>query len=150
MKPLLKSASTLLTASLIASCTSSQIKTDANIQSAQSTITPLLLGQWHIEYIKGKPVMDRSPAGFIFAENGKLTGNASCNNVMSNYKQQASLLTIGAATTSKKLCAPALMAQEAQFLNALSRVNHFKMKHALLYLYNSEEKIIFRASKLSR
>ncbi|MFQ6370755.1 META domain-containing protein [Shewanella sp. YIC-542] len=98
-----------------------------SVSACQSLTTPpitatQLLGDWHIQQINGQPVVDFSPAQLTFAENGKLSGNNSCNNFFGRYQLQAQQLHLMPAGSTMKACVDVLMAQEQQVMQLLPQV----------------------------
>jgi heat shock protein HslJ len=102
------------------------LATVAGIAGCTSTIAasgqPELMGAWTVEYIGERPVIDNSPAYIEFAEEGRAGGNASCNRFTGAYVLSGSSLSFSNMASTKKMCFPALMEQEARFLAALEWV----------------------------
>jgi len=109
-----------------------------------------LIGTWQVEFIKTRPVIDRSPAQLIFSNTNRLSGSATCNNISSSYNHNHNkkTLSIGPAAVTRKMCAPALMNQETNYLSALSLVKHYQIKQSMLYLFDEHDVILFKASKV--
>ncbi|MCU0506966.1 MAG: META domain-containing protein [Anaerolineae bacterium] len=55
----------------------------------------------------------------VFDAEGKLTGNAGCNNYNASYTVDGDKIDIGPAITTRMSCAPDIMTQEAAYLKAL-------------------------------
>jgi heat shock protein HslJ len=64
----------------------------------------------------------------VFSEDGKLTGNAGCNTYSGSYTVDGDKLDIGPVITTKKACAPDIMAQEAAYLRALEAATVFAIQ----------------------
>jgi heat shock protein HslJ len=64
----------------------------------------------------------------LFAD-GKVSGSAGCNNYSASYEVSDSLITIGPAMATRMQCAEpeGIMAQEQEFLQALSAVTQYKL-----------------------
>jgi heat shock protein HslJ len=64
-----------------------------------------------------------------FSEEGRVAGNAGCNNYMGTFTHGDGTITFTALASTKKLCpAPeGVMAQEAQFLKALESAATYRM-----------------------
>ncbi|MEI6859106.1 MAG: META domain-containing protein [Shewanella sp.] len=97
------------------------------LSACQSTAEPELqdielTGIWHIEVIAGRPVIDYSPAQFIFSHNGKFSGNNSCNSFFGRYSLQGSSITLSPAGSTMKACVDALMNQEQRIMTAIPKV----------------------------
>jgi len=83
---------------------------------------------WHVTgYNNGKQavvsVLRDTTLTMAFAEGGKVSGSAGCNNFMGTYQGSGSALTFGPAAATRKMCAQeGVMEQEQQFLRALETV----------------------------
>ena len=104
-------------------------------------------GSWLVEWIAERPVVEYSPASLTFGEEGRLSGNASCNRIMATYTVDGDRLTIGPARATRMLCPPALMEQEQRFLAALEEVARAEIRNELLYLYSAEARELFRGPR---
>jgi heat shock protein HslJ len=104
-------------------------------------------GSWLVEWIAERPVVDYSLASLTFGEEGRLSGNASCNLIMATYTVDGDQLTIGPARVTRKLCPPALMDQEQRFLAALEDVVRAEIRNELLYLYSADARELLWASR---
>jgi heat shock protein HslJ len=130
-----------LVAILIAGCSSVNIN-----DSSQG-----LIGEWHIEYIAGRPVIDYSPATITFTEDLKLAGNASCNRYFGSYTLNNDKLKIGSPMGSTMMmCAEALMDQEGRMMKALEAVETMRLENGLLILVDSSQKEMIRASRVEK
>ena len=56
---------------------------------------------------------------------GRAYGNAGCKHWFASYEQQGDRLTFGPAGSTRKLCAPAIMEQEARCLASLESVERW-------------------------
>jgi heat shock protein HslJ len=127
------------------------LATMAGIAGCTSTTAaagkPDLMGDWTVEYIGERPVIDNSPAYIEFAEEGRVSCNASCNRFTGAYVLSGSSLTFSNMASTRKMCFPALMEQEARFLAFLERVAKVQMQNGLLLLLDVEGVSIFKASR---
>jgi hypothetical protein len=64
--------SVLLSLFIVAGC-----GVDKANEEQPDSVPPVLGGPWFVEYIGDRPVIDRSPANFLFGENGQVTGSAA-------------------------------------------------------------------------
>lgn len=81
---------------------------------------PLLTSrEWVVEDINAGGVIDRSHATLTFSEDGKLSGNTSCNRYFGEYQLRGDRLSFTPLGTTRMACPEALMNQEQRFLNAL-------------------------------
>lgn len=139
-----------LTLLFLSACTPQPETSKSNI-AAEPITKEDLNGEWYIEYIEGSPVFDRSPATLNFAENNQLSGNASCNRIMSSYSynaQENDKIVINAGAVTQKMCFEASMRQEQKYLAALPKVTNFDIKNEMLLLMDDDEKVMFKASKI--
>jgi len=107
---------------------------------------------WMVEYIEGTPVIKSSSATITFTKEGKVSGNSSCNRLMSSYqlvqadKEQNSRLTFSQTAGTMMMCPEAIMLQEQQFLKALSKVSQVKIQNGFLLLLDDNQSLIIKAS----
>ena len=75
-------------------------------------------------------VLDGSDVTAIFGADGKLAGSGGCNNYTADYQVDGSSLHIGAAASTRKLCAEpqGVMEQEAAYLKALERAATYQIQ----------------------
>ena len=86
---------------------------------------PTINGEWAIEDIANRGVIDASPATLHFLPEGRLAGNASCNQIMGSYVIKGTSLTIEPAGTTMMACPEALMNQERRLLDMLPTIVRF-------------------------
>ena len=77
---------------------------------------------YRVEWIGERPLIDRSHLTLTLGADGRAYGNAGCNHWFASYSLDGDALSFGAAGSTRKLCAPALMEQEARFLDSLGQV----------------------------
>lgn len=78
---------------------------------------------WLVEDIDRKGIIDSSRVSLRFGADGSISGSASCNAYFGSYRLDGKKLTITSAIVgTRKRCAPALMMQEARFINSLTHV----------------------------
>jgi heat shock protein HslJ/uncharacterized lipoprotein YbaY len=82
-------------------------------------------GEWVVEDIGGKGIIDRSRATLNFGEDGRVTGRASCNTYGASWKLSGEGFTIGKGQATLMACSPALDNQEREFLRLLEAVQRF-------------------------
>jgi heat shock protein HslJ len=83
--------------------------------------------EWSVERIDGKPIAAGSKVTLAFAEDGRLSGEASCNRLAGEYSLTGEGLTIAAAATTRMACVDAVANQERDFLAALGKVQGFSI-----------------------
>jgi heat shock protein HslJ len=128
--------SVVLIVSLLAACT----------MQPEKRFQDELIGNWRIELIKDKPVVDFSAASLRFEEDGTLSGNASCNILSSTYIVDGNKVTLNEGAVTRKMCFEALMEQENRMLIAMKEVRTARIKDAMLYLEGEGGELIYRAA----
>jgi heat shock protein HslJ len=125
------------------------ISTTLTACNSPSTLPPIekLPGSWLISSIQDKPVIANSRATLVFTEENKLTGSASCNNISTSYSSQNNTLKIAPIATTRKMCAPALMKQEAILLQSLSKVKRFQLQNGELSLFDQQGSLQLKAKR---
>ena len=106
-----------------------------------------LPGTWLVGSIQGKAVIAKSKAQLIFTNKNMLTGSASCNNISTRYSSQNSTLKIGPIATTRKMCSPSLMDQEAVLLKALSKVKRFQLNNGELSMFDQQGALQLKAKR---
>jgi len=104
-------------------------------------------GSWHIESAQGQPVIDYSPAQLIFAADGTLSGNNSCNEFFGQYQLEGSRLTLSPAGHTMKACVDALMHQEQRVMQAMEQITLAQESKGKLVLKDDNGKIQLVLSK---
>ena len=107
-----------------------------------------LQGTWLFEYVAGLPVIDRSPARIEFHGDGRVSGNASCNQISGGYELSGPGLIIGEVAATRRMCHETLMNQELRVLQTLPDVTAWTIENDLLSLLDAGGAEIFRASRI--
>jgi putative lipoprotein len=82
---------------------------------------------WTVEDISGRGVIDGAPATLAFGQDGRLSGDTSCNRYFADYRVDGTKLAIGSAGVTRRACAPAIMDQERRFLELLKAVGSYRI-----------------------
>ena len=88
----------------------------------------LLLGDWTVTSIDGAPPIADTEPTLAFAEDGQLSGAASCNRFFGGYTLTGEGLGIGALGTSMMACEEPVMAQERAVTEILEGVTNFAIE----------------------
>jgi heat shock protein HslJ/uncharacterized lipoprotein YbaY len=83
--------------------------------------------EWMVQDINGKGIVDQSRATLNFGADGRVAGRSSCNNYTAQYTLTGEGLTVSKAAGTMMACDPALMQQEALFLDVLQNVRRFDL-----------------------
>lgn len=105
-----------------------------------------LVGNWRIEMIKDRAVVDFSAAILRFKADGTLSGNASCNSLSSRYTVDGSNISLAEGAVTRKMCLDALMEQESRMLTALQDVRSARIENDMLYLEGDGGELIYKAA----
>jgi len=89
------------------------------------TDTALQGGEWVVEDIDARGVIDRSRATLVFDTDGRLGGRGSCNSYSGSYTLAGQRLTVGPLATTMMACAEALMNQERRFFEIIMAVDGY-------------------------
>ena len=107
-----------------------------------------LFGNWLIEDIEGRGVVDNAQTTIEIARDGSTTGSTGVNRYMAKATIEGQNIKIepGPATT-RAAGPPALMDQESKFLAALSKVKQYRIDNTgRLHLDDDDGRTLLRAS----
>ena len=85
----------------------------------------LLSGDWKVVAIDGQPPIADTEPSLSFGEDGKVSGNASCNRFFGGFTLTGEGLSFGAMGASMMMCEDAVMAQEQAMLAILQGATGF-------------------------
>jgi heat shock protein HslJ len=107
-------------------------------------------GRWLAEDILGGGVIDRLQSTVEIAADGRASGSGGCNRIGGKAVIKGSNITFGAMFSTKMACPPAVMNQEAKFLNALSQTRSFRVDQGerKLYLMDAAGKVVVRLAAM--
>jgi heat shock protein HslJ len=89
----------------------------------------LLQGEhWSVMEIDGAPLAAGSKVTLAFAQDGRLSGDASCNRFTGEYSLSGEGLAIKPAATTRMACPDAVINQERSFLATLGNVHGFSFE----------------------
>ncbi len=83
-------------------------------------------GEWKVEDIGGRGIIDFSHVSLTFGHDGRITGDTGCNSYSVPYEVSGDRLSIGQGISTQRACLPALGNQERNFLQILSKVTRFE------------------------
>ncbi|OEC35240.1 heat shock protein HslJ [Pseudomonas cuatrocienegasensis] len=92
---------------------------------ASQAVTLQTDSTYQVEWIGERPLIDRSHLTMTLGSDGRAYGNAGCNHWFASYSLEGERLTFGPAGSTRKLCAPAIMEQEARFLASLETLQRW-------------------------
>lgn len=122
---------------LLASCASMTANEPLNI-----------LGEWRIEYIGERPVIDHSPATIAFEKGGKFGGNAGCNRYFGSFTLAGAELQIdkGIGSTRMMCAVEALMEQENRLFQVLPMAATVSLDNGLLLITDNAGQQLLKAA----
>lgn len=82
-----------------------------------------------------------------FTEDGKINGNAGCNEYFSNYEVDANELSISAIGSTKMFCGDGLMAEETAFLTALEKAASYRISGDSLQIFAADDSTLISFSR---
>jgi putative lipoprotein len=88
----------------------------------------LTVREWVVESIDGRGVIDSSRTTLAFAPDGQVAGRAGCNRYSGVYRLQGSTVGFSGVATTRMMCGPALMEQEARFLKTLGLLTAWRLQ----------------------
>lgn len=121
-----------------------QVRLTINGQSYQGCGgNPLRLirgAEWVVEDLAAEGIIDRSRLTLRFMDDNRIAGQASCNRYTGRYQlTDDGGIDVGQLTTTRMACAPALMAQEVRFIEALEQASKVRIgPHGELLLFTSD------------
>jgi heat shock protein HslJ len=126
-----------LTASFGVSCTSVRHYPVLSNAEASFRKTPSLIGtEWLLTDLPGTTVIATSKASFSVLENGRASGNGSCNRFTAAIEINGSTIKFGPVASTRMVCGDeSLTAQESKFLEFLSAANRFEMSDPYLLVF---------------
>jgi len=105
--------------------------------------------KWYLLEIEGDVEIfvlnEKEPYIELDLESHKIGGNASCNNFFSDYFIDGNSIEFGTIATTMMAC-PDDSNQEYRFLQALERIETFKIIDDMLYLYEGYNPILIFSS----
>lgn len=104
--------------------------------SATSVVAPaegtpprdLTVREWVVESIDGRGVVDNSRTTLTFDPKGQIAGRAGCNRYTGSFKLQGASFEVKGVATTRMICVPALMDQEARFLKSLDAASTWRLQ----------------------
>jgi putative lipoprotein len=113
---------------------------------------PALVGPvWIAEDIDRCGVIDNLQSHVRFWPDGRVEGSGGCNVFSGGYRLDGDQLEIGSdgfeVATTLRACPPAVMDQEARFMDALTRVRAWRVERGLLFLLDADGQTISRLWK---
>jgi putative lipoprotein len=94
--------------------------------------------RWVAESITGEPSAEGVTSTVAFAADGKVSGNAGCNDYFGSYALEGDSIGFGHMGATQKMCVhEEFMEQEARFLEALNRAERYSVDDGVLVIYST-------------
>ena len=101
---------------------------------------PQLAGnEWMVARLGDDPLLQTTRATIRFGEDGRISGNASCNAYTGSFKLNAGMLTIAPLALTRKACVPQLMEQEQAIISVLQTVSYVQIDESGLLVLENED-----------
>lgn len=94
-----------------------------------------LAGDWLLEDLGGRGVMDMVSTTLVFDDEGRVSGSGGCNRYTGSYTFTDGELSFGPLAGTKKMCPEAVMDQEDRFHKALGAVDRVAVDGPFLLVY---------------
>jgi heat shock protein HslJ len=121
-------------------------------KNARGTSSQLIEKQWQLSYLASTTTgtISAYPGATLFLQQGKISGNGSCNHYAGSYQLQGQKLHINLSVLSMMACAEVeRMVQEQRYFELLSQVVSYQLVAGNLQLLNAQGKplLIFTVAK---
>ena len=83
-----------------------------------------------------------------FTEDGKINGNAGCNEYFSNYEVDGNKLSISPIGSTRMFCGEGLIAEETAFLTALEKAASYRISGDSLQIFAADETTLISFSRI--
>ena len=134
----------MLKLALFLSCGCVLLDTTSVSMVAAQSVPRELVGRWLAEDINGGGVIDFLETTLEINDDGTFAGFAGCNSYTGIFDLKNGDIVFGPAGTTRKMCVPAVMDQEANFLKALKTGLSFRIEKTKLVLTRPDAKDVLR------
>lgn len=100
--------------------------------------------RWRVETIAGKSLPGMIESNVAFDADGRISGTAGCNRFSGRYRLNDGELSVANLITTRKICFPAIMAQEESLLRVLEGARRIERDSGLLLLESANERQVSR------
>jgi heat shock protein HslJ len=96
--------------------------------------------QWELSVLNGEAVVQDSKITLNFDDEGNLNGTAGCNHYGGSYEANLQAITLDGVFSTEMACMDEdVMTQEFEYLQALSRVNHYDIQSNFIMRLKSDD-----------
>lgn len=93
---------------------------------------------WVVTDLAGQGMVEYAEATLTFPDSGTIEGDGSCNRYRGTVDIVGERITVGPLATTRRRCAPRVMAQEVRFLRMLERSDRILTDGRNLYLFTPD------------
>lgn len=122
----------------------------SNTEPPNAKVPADLVGEWRVEDIQGRGVVDRSQTTIRIDEEGAAYGSTGLNRFMAQPSISEGEIAFGHFPITRRAGPPALMDQEAKFLAAIQKVKKYRVDDKRLYLLDAQDNELIRLMSMSR
>jgi hypothetical protein len=105
-------------------CQSRPVPPDKSVVKSEA---PVAKTQWLLEDLAGRGVLDRLQSTLDFAETGRVSGRAGCNDFSGPIRWGDAQISIGPLIVTRKACSLAVFDQETRYLEALAGAQRLRL-----------------------
>lgn len=105
-----------------------------------------LNGGWKVLQVNNKP--PESIPGVIYFNDGRFSGQASCNSFNGEYVVQGKKLSTGQMAITRKACPEEAMMKEQTLIAAWSEVSQYAIDEGQLLLKDPTGKVVIKAQRI--
>ena len=127
---------------------------DESGAAASAQVTPHipdpteLAGEWLLEDLGGRGVMDMVQTTLAFDGEGRVSGNGGCNRFTGRYTFTNGELSFGPRAGTKMMCPEAVMVQEDRFHKALGAVDRVAVDGPFLLIYAGDSEAPLKFTRM--
>lgn len=103
---------------------------------------PLAGSSWQADTVGGKSCA--LPSTLEFIDEQRASGSLGCNRFTAMYELKGSALKFGPVASTRKMCAPDFMSQEASFAKVLEATRSARRDGDALTLYGDDDKALIK------
>jgi len=107
---------------------SSPLKESAVTLLNETRVPSPLVGQtWRLTSINGREALADVRVTAVFADNGRVTGSAGCNQYFGGARADGAEVSVGVLASTRMACSDAVSGQELAYLSALQKAKVWRV-----------------------
>ncbi len=115
---------------------------ETQLPAANAPETALVGAEWSVEVVADMVMLNEHQPIIVFAKDGNITGNASCNSFFGTYEATGASLKITIGGMTRMACADPVDKQEQLFMTTLRQVDLYEIAGDSLTLWSGESVVI--------